>query len=276
MRFSAICIVALALIGTAGAISTPSQAQASRDATPMPVPIEEWSQAKVIAMGQEIFRQDTASWVATDALVASLGQAGIGEVRGWVVIPEGQNQRVRFFKPAADGVQAGWDVLVTDGRAGAVVPAAEGTLSDEETARWNARLTAAANIGNLRCSQRLNAVVVRDPDSDGWLAWLLTSTTDANIIPMGGHYRFRISADGRTVLRRDQLTNTCLNLPKNQVPRGAQSVGLVVSQIVSAGPVETHVFLSLQNRIPIYVSAGDKMFAVEGASIRDASAALRR
>ncbi|WP_271144472.1 hypothetical protein [Brevundimonas sp. NIBR10] len=242
----------------------------------MPVPIEEWSQAKVIAMGQEIFRQDTASWVATDALVAALGQAGIGEVRGWVVIPDGQNQRVRFFKPAANGVQAGWDVLVTDGRAGAVVPAADGTLSDEETARWNARLTAAANIGALRCSERLNAVVMRDPDSDGWLAWLLTSTTDANIIPMGGHYRFRISADGRTVLRRDQLTNTCLNLPKNQVPRGAQSVGLVVSQIVSAGPVETHVFLSLQNRIPIYVSAGDKMFAVEGASIRDASAALRR
>ncbi len=276
MRFSAICIVTLALIGTAGSISTPSQAQASRDAPPLPVPIEEWSQAKVIAMGEEIFRQDTASWVATDALVAALGQAGTGEVRGWVVIPEGQNQRVRFFKPAANGVQAGWDVLVTDGRAGAVVPAADGTLSEEETARWNARLTAAANIGTLRCSQRLNAVVVRDPDSDGWLAWLLTSTTDANIVPMGGHYRFRISADGRTVLRRDQLTNTCLNLPKDQAPRGAQSVGLVVSQIVSAGPVETHVFLSLQNRISIYVGAGDRMFAVEGASIRDASAALRR
>ena len=67
-----------------------------------------------------------------------------------------------------------------------------------------------------------------------------------------------------------------MNMRKQPEARGAQPAAMVVSQIVSAGPVETHVFLSLQNQIPIYVSAGDKLFAVEGARIRDASAALRR
>jgi hypothetical protein len=164
---------------------------------------------------------------------------------------------------------------VTGDRAGKVEPATDPALTESESAQFAARQTAAANPGPLRCSATANSVVLKDPDSDGWLVWILTSTTDAGIVPVGGHYRYRISADGKTVLHRDQLSNGCLNMPKQQGPNG-QPAAMVVSQIVSAGPVETHVFLSLQNRIPIYVSAGDKLFAVDGARIRDASAALRR
>lgn len=275
MRFTAPVLTALALIGAACSLSSAAMAQSATDRPPAPVPIEEWSQAKVVAMGQAIYRQDTASWRATDALVAALGQSGIGEVRGWLVEPSGADLRVRFLKASGDDVEAGWDILVSGGQAGAVVPATE-PLTTDERAQWAARQTAAANIGPLRCSATLNNVVIKDPDGDGWLVWLLTSTSDANVVPIGGHYRFHISADGQTVLRRDQLSNGCLNMRKQPQGPGGQPAAMVVSQIVSAGPVETHVFLSLQNRIPIYVSAGDKLFAVEGPRIRDASAALRQ
>lgn len=275
MRSLTTILTALALIGGACSLSTTASAQASQAAAPVPVLIEEWSQAKVIAMGQEIYRQDTASWRATDALIAALGQNRIGAVRGWLVEPAGADLRVRFLKMAGDDVEAGWDILVTNGRAGAVVPATD-VLTAEERAQWAARQTAASHIGALRCSATLNNVVIKDPDSDGWLVWLLTSTSSANVVPIGGHYRFHISADGLSVLRRDQLSNSCLSMSKQTPERGAQPAAMVVSQIVSAGPVETHVFLSLQNRMPIYVSAGDKLFAVDGARVRDASAALRR
>lgn len=279
MRTSTTILTAALLMGVAGSVAGGARARAlpvpaPEERAPTPVPIEEWSQAKIIAMGQAIYDQDTAAWRATDALVAAISPDDLGKVRGWVVEPSGRDQRVRFLKAAGDGVEAGWDIIVAGERTGPVTPAPT-ALSESERAQFTARQTAAANPGPLRCSAKANSVALKDPDSDGWLVWILTSTTDANVVPVGGHYRYRISADGKTVLHRDQLSNGCLNMQKQQAPDG-RPAAIVVTQIVSAGPVETHVFLSLQNRIPIYVGAGDKLFAVEGARIRDASAALRR
>lgn len=257
-------LTSLALLAASAA---PTLAQSPDPAT-TPIPITEWSRAKVIAMGQEIQRQDVASWVATDALMAKFQGTPPAGLAGWIVVPDGRDLRVRFIRMQDDTAVAGWDVVVRNGRPGEVMDVADGVLTPQERARFRARQTAAANIGRLRCSPRMNSVVVDDPDSDGWLVWLLTSTNDANIVPMGGHYRFLISADGATVQQRDMLTNSCL--PMSRVaPQGGQTAALNISQIVSSGPVETHVFLSLQQRLPIYVVAGDNLFEVNGASIRD-------
>lgn len=258
-----IAAVAVALLGL---LSTPAFAQRAPD----PVPIEEWSTDKVSAMGQAIYRQDVAAWVATDALIAHLANAEPpAGMAGWIVIDEGEAQRVRFVRDDRGTLRPALDVVVRDGRAGAVEAAKDEVLAEAEKARFRASRTAAENIGRLRCSQRPNVVVLDDPDSDGWLVWLLSSTTDANIVPVGGHYRFRISADGSTVLRRDMLSNSCLNMPRDQAGPDGQPAAMVVTQIVSQGPVETHVFLSLQNQIPIYVMAGeDRLFEVLGARIR--------
>lgn len=244
----------------------PSTAAAQR--APEPVPIEEWPLEKVSAMGQEIYRHDVAAWVATDVLLDRLQEIppppGMG---GWIVVDAGDNLMVRFIRQDGDTLKSAFDIKVSDGVAGAVMPV-DVELSPTEKASFLARQTAIDNIGRLRCSERLNTVVLDDPDSDGWLVWLLTSTTDANIVPMGGHYRFRISADGSTVLRRDMLSNGCVNAPRQQSNDQRQPVSLFITQIVSRGPVETHVFLSLQNRLPIYVMAGDQLFEVAGSNIR--------
>lgn len=257
----------LASLALLAAPAAPALAQSS-EAAPTPVPITEWSRAKVIAMGQEIQRHDVASWVATDALMAKYRGTPPTGLTGWIVVPDGRNLRVRFIRMQDETASAGWDVIVRNGRAGDVIEVADGTLTPDEQAMFRARQTAAANIGRLRCSPRMNSVVVDDPDSDGWLVWLLTSTDDANIVPMGGHYRFLISADGSAVQQRDMLTNSCLPMSR-AAPQGAQPAALTISQIVSNGPVETHVFLSLQQRLPIYVIAGGNLFEVNGARIRN-------
>lgn len=246
------------------------------DDMPAPIPIEEWSLAKVSRMGLEIYRYDRAAWMASDVLMAAPDKSAFSALRGWIVVPDGDALKVRFIAEGDDGVlRAGWDVRVDNRGAGPLTAAPDEPLPADQLAMFKARQTAGSNIGRLRCSQRLNTVVVKDPDSDGWLVWLLTSTTDANIVPIGGHYRFTISADGASVVRRDMLSNSCLPMPK-PASSGGQPAGLGVTQIVSSGPVETHVFLSIQNRLPIYVSAGDRLFAVEGDRIRDATDALKR
>lgn len=258
-------IASLLAAAVLAVLAAPALAQ---DRAPDPIPIEEWSTDKVGEIGKAIYRHDVAAWVATDVLVAHLGDrpppAGM---MGWIVIDQGQDQLVRFIRKDGDTLRAAYDIPVHDGVAGAPVEVSD-ALPPDQVARALARQTAINNIGRLRCSAQLNTVVLDDPDSDGWLVWLLTATTDANIIPFGGHYRFRISADGSTVLRRDMLSNSCINLPRQQDGPNGQPAGLVISQIVSNGPVETHVFLSLQNRLPVYVMAANQLFEVAGTDIR--------
>lgn len=262
-------IAAVALIAVLGAaLPAVAAAQADESGTE-PVPIEEWSTEKVSAMGKAIYRQDIAAWVSTDALLAHFASAPPpAGMAGWIVVDEAEGQRVRYVRDDGGTLKAAFDVMVREGRAGPVEPV-DIALNETEKGQFRARQTALRNVGRLRCGQRPNAVVLDDPDGDGWLVWILAATADANVIPMGGHYRFRISADGSTVVRRDMLSNSCLDMPRPPAGSDGQPVGLGVTQIVSQGPVETHVFLSLQNRIPIYVIAGeDRMFEVAGAEIR--------
>ena len=258
----------LLLIATLAALTAPAVVHA-QDRSPAPVPIEEWSQAKVAALGREIYVQDAAAWVATDALRSVLTDEEEATIRGWVVLGDGATRTVRFLKADGDGVASGWDIAVANGVASPPAQPAETTLVGESLARFDARQTAAVNIGDLRCG-RYNSVVARDPDSDGWLVWLLAGSPAQGVMPVGGHYRFHISADGRTMVRRDQLSNSCLNMAVNPPPGPqGQPAAIVLSQIVSQGPVETHVFLSLQYRKQIYVAAGQKLFAIRDDRIRE-------
>lgn len=246
-----------------------AQPAAARQDAP-PTPVENWPLQKVQVIGAALFRQDAAAAVASDALTRHFRNRPPGGLIGWIVVDEGENQRVRFLSQENGQRRAAWDVLVTSEGAGPVQAAADPVLSADQLARFEARMTAGTHIGELRCAQRYNVVVLDDPDSDDWLVWLLASTTDANSLILTGHYRFRISADGRSLLRRDQLSATCITTDRRQVGRDGQPAALVVSHIVSPLPVETHVFASLLYRLPVYVItvANDTIWAVEGAQIR--------
>lgn len=253
--------VAVLLIG--------GQPAVAREDAP-PTPVEDWSLEKVQVIGAALYRQDAAAAVASDALTRHFRNRPPAGLIGWIVVDEGENQRVRFLSQENGQRRAAWDVLVTSGGAGPVEAAVDPVLPADQLARFEARMTAANQIGELRCAQRYNAVVLKDPDSDDWLVWLLASTTDPNSLILTGHYRFRISADGHSLLRRDQLSATCITSDRREAARDGQLNALVVSHIVSPLPVETHVFASLLYRLPIYVVTvgNDTIWAVEGAKVR--------
>lgn len=234
--------------------------------------VEVWSISETSRLGQAIWRQDVAAARATDALVAASGGKAPEGLVGWIVVEEGRNQRVRFLTGSFDAPRAFKDVLVDDRlRAGGVVDASEPTLTPDEIARFSARMTAAQGIGTLRCAARYNPVILKNPDGEGWLVWLLASTTQPGLVPLGGHYRFHISPDGKTVERREQLSSYCLDMDSRQIPQGGQTAGLFTNIVVAPQPLEVHVFLSLLNRLPIYTSAGDQLWEVNGARIRRVS-----
>lgn len=269
MRLAA--VFAVLAIGTA----SPAVAQSGpADDPPPPVPIEEWPLEKVSRIGQEMYRLDTAAWHATDALVRAISQEESRTIRGWLIAPVEDGLRVRFYREGHPDPAPGWDVVMKGRVAGPVTPAAEAALTAEELAQTRALATARANIGRLRCSARQNTVIMDDPDSDGWLVWLLTPMPENRTIPIGGHYRFRISADGGTVLQRDQLSNGCFFAERP--PAGARDAVLAYTQIVSRGPVETHVFLSIQNQLSLAVMAGDRYFSVGGSRIADITDMVNR
>lgn len=258
MRTAIGLIAAMLIAGSAGA-------SAAQDAPP--TPIEAWSLAKVQRLGQALYDQDIAAARGSDALFARFNGQPPPDLAGWIVLGEGRNQTVRFLAADGDTFRAAFDIPVRSGRAGDVVEVPDTILPPDQLAMFRARLTAANNIGSLRCTPRYNAVVLDDPDSDGWLVWLLASTNQSNQLVMTGHYRFRISADGSEVLRRDQLSASCIIQTFD--PTQGQLAALNISHIVSPQPVETHVFTSLLYRLPIYVVAGDKLYGVEGARIRE-------
>lgn len=251
---------------SAALLAATSVAAQDEPRAPIPVPIEEWSTDRVSAIGLEMYRLDRAAWLATDALVAAITQDELKTVRGWVIAPVGDDLKVSFFREGSPDPIPGWTVVVSDA-AGSVTPAPAPRLTDEELAQARALATARANIGDLRCSPRPNTVIMKDPDSENWLVWLLTPMPENGAIPIGGHYRFRISADGGTVLRRDQLSNGCFFA--DRPPEESRETMLFFTQIVSKGPVETQVFLSIQSQLNLVISAGDRYFSVGGARIAD-------
>ncbi|WP_417230206.1 hypothetical protein [Brevundimonas sp.] len=246
-----------------------AQAPSSRDdgaRLPDPVPIEEWTTDKVSRIGLEMYRLDRAAWLATDALRETITAQELTTVRGWLVEPAGNGHRVRFYREGDPDPVPGWDIVVTR-TAGPVTPTTETRLTPVELAQTRALTTARANIGELRCSARVNTVIMPDPDTDDWLVWLLVPTPDSGAIPVGGHYRFRISPDGQSVLRRDQLSNGCFFA--DPAPEGSRDTMLFYTQIVSRGPVETQVFLSIQKQMTLLIVAGGRYFSVGGARIAD-------
>lgn len=269
MRIAAIlAILVVGMASSAAAQSTPA-----RDLPP-PVPIEEWPLEKVSRIGLEMYRLDTAAWLATDALMQAVTPEESRTIRGWLIAPVEDGLRVRFYREGNPDPVPGWDVVMKGRVAGPVTPSPEAVLAPEELAQARALATARANIGPLRCAARPNTVIMDDPDSDGWLVWLLTPMPENRAIPVGGHYRFRISADGGEVLRRDQLSNSCFFAERP--PADARDAVLAYTQIVSRGPVETHVFLSIQNQLSFAIIAGDRYFSVGGSRIADITDMVNR
>lgn len=234
-----------------------------------PPPIREFPIATLEKLGREMARQDAAAWVATDALRPHLADPAAAGLRGWIVVDTPTGQRVRFLRDLGHGLEAGYDIDVTPNLKTKVSEPVDRTLSAEEIANFAAWSTAAVAMkGQPVCRPGYNHIVLKDPERDGWLVWLLAPMPELGAIPVGGHYRFSISADGKTVARRDALSASCMVMPKPDLKAGTPAAAFV-THVVSPAPVETHVFLQLQSGRTMIVGAGEHAWVISNGRIED-------
>jgi hypothetical protein len=209
------------------------------------------------ALGQAMYAQDQEAWKATDAMRAQHSDEELHaqKLHGWITEKTARGDVIRFVRDGANGPEAFCDVEFANGLASACSVPPDTTLTPDEIAQFNARTLALSNI-ERSCSDRYNSIALKDPQGDSWLVWALAATTDPDLVIVGGHYRFTISANGKSILQKDALSKSCLKLDKH-TQGGRKAAGNLMNQIVSLSPLETYVFANLSYKSKFYVGTLD-------------------
>jgi len=235
--------------------------------------IREFPVETLARLGREIYRHDKLAWQATDVLLAQHSPEELQKegAHGWIVdLTADDAPFVRFVRQHDGNMEAAYDVVFhKDGKPELVEPK-ERQLTAEQKLHLIARDTALKAMTEGKypwCGGNPNFVVLSDPDGSGFLVYILRPKVAMDEVPIGGHYRITVAADARHVEQVDRLSASCLT-QQRKGPKGETIVALTMSHVVSATPVETHVFLSLQEQMPFYVStAADKIWKVEDGRI---------
>lgn len=213
-------------------------------------------------LGRLLFEYDVAAARATDAVFEQNFDLSSYPVRGWIVTEDNDGFLVAFIGEHTDGYRAIFDVRLSSSGEAEVHFANNRSLSHEELSQFRARQLTRPRISEY-CSDRYNSVVLKDPAGAAWLVYWIAATTDPDLIPVGGHYRFTVSMDGLTIQSADRLSRSCLNLDKKDIPKETSLAALFVTHIVSSTPLETHVFLGLLHQVDFMVGiTPDTMWSV--------------
>jgi hypothetical protein len=218
-----------------------------------PVPIRDFDLATIEKLGRAMYAQDRLAWIATDVLFAQRTEQGAIDdgVHGWITATLDGHDAVRFVRIGEHGPEALYDVTFANDGPPIFSSPTDRALLPHERAQYDARMLALENIP-ARCSDRYNTVALSDPESDGWLVWALAATVEPDVLQIGGHYRFTISADGKVIRARDALSTTCLSIEDD-----GSAAGQFMSHVVSLTPVETHAFASLHYKRVLHVGTRD-------------------
>lgn len=99
---------------------------------------------------------------------------------------------------------------------------------------------------------------------EGILVYLLSGTTRDDVAVFGLHHRVLVSTDGETVVSVEPLTRSILEIPMDP---SLVSRGLWVTHTVTEWPLETHVFVSLLHKLPVFVATSRGVWEVDGRQI---------
>lgn len=216
--------------------------------------IRHFPQATVAALGQSMYRQDLAAAKATDILFQRVTNIGHYPVTGWLVGREGAQQVITFVADYDGDLRAVFEVRPDAPQEQRLRKTEKRALTPDETGQYEARRATLALIDQY-CSKNYNSLVLQDPEGDGHLIYWIAATHDPDSVLLGGHYRFTVSRDWKTVKRADKLFNSCLTLSN----KGEKAnVGLFATYPLGDEPLETHIFLQLQTGKPFIIQTGDE------------------
>lgn len=208
-------------------------------------------------IGRELYEHDRAAWLATDAMLAELGQEARGRVRGWITEREGESVVVLFV---ADGepLTSIYRAVLRDNALAEQGSTAE-PLNEAQVRLYRARQVAARLP--VPCSGRYNSVTIRSSDETADV-YLMPATTENDVVRVGGFQRVAVNLATGEVAETESFSRSCLELSRDMSRQGARAAGLFFTHLLSATPTETHVFLNLSQRLPLFVGAGGGVWQI--------------
>jgi len=221
-----------------------------------------------VSLGFIVFQKDFAASAATDEM-ATKGLFDDKRLRGWVTDRAGDAWRVVYIGDVSGTMQALYTIDVKEGK---VDPQTYQSfengkvLTTMQQGMWNARQLA-LSAAPRPCGEGMNAVVLPmnadDGTLQGYFVYLISATTDPDIILMGGHHRMQIARDTERILGTVSFTETCTALDKTQ------DGPLLVTQKLAPVPEEPHVFLSLLHDRELFVATveNDLIWSIAGLEV---------
>ncbi len=236
-----------------------------------PTPEERAAVASALQRGALIHAYDQAAWHGTDDMLTKLPDPR-GKIAGWIVDGPVDAPELVFYDRSEDP-HAVYVARFDKGKlvSGRVLGAGDDrTLSPARRKLIAAAAAASEAIragGYRGCVDKpFNSVVLPPAAPDGpILVYYLTPQTTRDSIPLGGHYRVEVGADGVAGPVR-RFTKSCMALPLAP-PKDGKPVAAMVNHLLDSTPTEIHVFSAMAMRRPLVVMAGGKTWIVTGSGI---------
>ncbi|MEA3009689.1 MAG: hypothetical protein QOJ91_1381 [Sphingomonadales bacterium] len=251
-----------------------STACAPAAAKPKLTPAEASATRLAFERGRLIYAYDRAAWQGSDDLVAKLPDY-TAKVGGWIVDGPADAPTLVFYDQDEAAPHA---VYIASFKGGRIQSSRVLGSSDDRSlgagrkSMIAARTAAVARLeaaSPVRCKEQPFNTVVLPPEKPGaqTLVYFLTPQSDSKAIPMGGHYRVEVAADG-SAAKPKSLTETCLEMPFAD-SKGGRPAALTVSDLLDPVPTEVHVFSALAAGLPVRVmTRNERVWAVDGTGIK--------
>lgn len=227
-------------------IAAPAMAQTTADETA--------TLAATAARGRLLAAYDRAAWLGTDD-VQQLLKDWRERLGGWVVDGPAESPTV-VFHDRAQPPRALYLARLEQGRlVDATLPTGDAAILSPARLRLIAARDAAGRrmgaAGIRPCSGSFNHVVVPPATPDGVTAvYFLSAQEKADDLPVGGHYRVDVAADGSAATPH-AFSKGCMTIRPG---RGQKNVVMgVVSTLTGPLPNEAHSFVVEAYRKPLAV-----------------------
>ena len=228
--------------------------------------------AQSAAIGRKLYVLDTAKTIGGDTLRANVPDAANKGLAAPITLQESDAEghpKESFlvsFVTADDPPRIAYEVRLAPNTKPAFTPYTppkEGTPAVVALVR--ARQVAVSAMPPSE--QPINAIVLPgEAKGSDVFVYLLAGTTNPNVAVFGKHYRALVPIGGTSATYVAPINNLVQEVP-TKGPNGEAVESLVVNHAANEYPVETHVFMSLLHKLPVYVGTRRGNFRVNGDKI---------
>jgi hypothetical protein len=206
---------------------------------------------QIVTRGRLLFGIDRAAWVGTDDMLGRIPDPAAAGIRGYIVDRDPEGFTVIFYAGDREEPVAAYKGQVrANGIASReIFPIGQRPPLTATQRRMVAAVEAARQTDRRPCGRSpFNPLVVPPESADKPVEVYLMTPQTKDALPVGGHYKVTVSADGKIAGTRP-FANSCLAMPAKQ--KGAAM--LVVSHVLDPLPTETHVFTAMAAGVPMAV-----------------------